>query len=205
VTVSAASTLPLVPARFSQTPRATNTATGAGALLSNTNGLFNTANGAFALLGNTTGSGNTAIGEEALRQNIDGGNNVAIGASGSLAVNTTGSANTAIGAAAMANNTIGNFNIALGSNAGLNLTAGDNNIEIGNVGVAGESNTIRIGDPAIHAAIFLAGITTMTPAMPNQMVLVNPVSGQLGSADIPSSGHQHEPREYCCWRSSARF
>jgi hypothetical protein len=165
-----------------------NTATGAGALLSNTNGLFNTANGAFALLGNTTGSGNTAIGEEALRQNIDGGNNVAIGASGSLAVNTTGSANTAIGAAAMANNTIGNFNIALGSNAGLNLTAGDNNIEIGNVGVAGESNTIRIGDPAIHAAIFLAGITTMTPAMPNQMVLVNPVSGQLGSADIPSSG-----------------
>jgi hypothetical protein len=165
-----------------------NTATGAGALLSNTNGLFNTANGAFALLGNTTGSGNTAIGEEALRQNIDGGNNVAIGASGSLAVNTTGSANTAIGAAAMANNTIGNFNIALGSNAGLNLTAGDNNIEIGNVGVAGESNTIRIGDPAIHAAIFLAGITTMTPAMPNQMMLVNPVSGQLGSADIPSSG-----------------
>jgi trimeric autotransporter adhesin len=165
-----------------------NTATGAGALLSNTKGLFNTANGAFALLGNTTGSGNTAIGEEALRQNIDGGNNVAIGASGSLAVNTTGSANTAIGAAAMANNTIGNFNIALGSNAGLNLTAGDNNIEIGNVGVAGESNTIRIGDPVIHAAIFMAGITTMTPAMPNQMVLVNPASGQLGSADIPSSG-----------------
>jgi hypothetical protein len=43
------------------------------------------------------------------------------------------------------NNTVGGGNIGLGANAGINLTTGDNNIDIGNVGVAGESNTIRIG------------------------------------------------------------
>ena len=42
-------------------------------------------------------------------------------------------------------NTTGNNNIALGDNAGINLTTGSNNIDIGNNGVAGESNTIRIG------------------------------------------------------------
>ena len=39
----------------------------------------------------------------------------------------------------------GSSNIALGYFAGTNLTTGDNNIDIGNFGVAGESNTIRIG------------------------------------------------------------
>jgi trimeric autotransporter adhesin len=34
----------------------------------------------------------------------------------------------------------------------------------------------------------MAGITAMTPAAPNQAVLVDPVTGQLGSADIASFG-----------------
>ena len=85
-------------------------------------------------------------------------------------------------------NTVGSGNIALGYQAGAALTTGNNNIAISNMGVAGESNTIRIGDPAIHAATFLAGITAMSPAAPNQAVLVNPATGQLGSADTSSFG-----------------
>ena len=83
-------------------------------------------------------------------------------------------------------NITGNGNIALGANAGLNLTTGDNNIDIGNSGVAGESSMIRIGDLAVHEGIFLAGITAMTPEAPNQAVLVDPTTGQLGSVDVGS-------------------
>ena len=53
--------------------------------------------------------------------------------------------NTANGYQALVNNTTGSNNIALGFHAGVNLTTGNNNIDIGNAGVAGESNTIRIG------------------------------------------------------------
>ena len=44
----------------------------------------------------------------------------------------------------------------MAASAGINLTTGDNNIDIGNDGVAGESGTIQIGDPDIHESIFLA-------------------------------------------------
>ena len=38
-------------------------------------------------------------------------------------------------------NTTGSSNIAVGANAGANLTIGSNNIDIGNAGIAAESNT----------------------------------------------------------------
>ena len=55
-----------------------------------------------------------------------------------MELNFTGINNTANGAFALFNIT-GNGNIALGANAGVNLTTGDDNIDIGNIGVAGES------------------------------------------------------------------
>ena len=58
----------------------------------------------------------------------------------------------------MLDNTTGSNNIALGYEAGENLTTGSNNMDIGNLGVAAESNTIRIGTQGTQTATFIAGI-----------------------------------------------
>jgi hypothetical protein len=163
-----------------------NTAEGQNALFSLGTGSGNTAVGWFSLDSVTSGSFNTGVGAGTLPLNAGDGN-TAVGV-GALLSNTSGNSNTANGGLALSSNTSGTGNIAIGYQAGSSLTTGDNNIDIGNVGAAGELKTIRIGDPAIHAAIFIAGITPMTPATPNQVVLVDPASGQLGSADIPSFG-----------------
>ena len=162
------------------------TAEGCNALQSLTTGLGNTGIGWYSLFGNSTGSYNTAIGAGALDLN-NADNNTAVGTA-ALLLNTTGIQNTANGSFALYNNGVGGGNIAIGYQAGSALTTGNNNIAIGNIGAAGESNTIRIGDPAIHSGIFVAGITAMSPAAPNQAVLVDPATSQLGSADISSFG-----------------
>ena len=136
-----------------------NTAVGAGALLSNTTGTVNVANGAFALFSNTTGSDNTATGFDALIHNM------------------TGNLNTAVGTLALAGNTTGSVNIALGGIAGQNLTTGNYNIDIGNTGVAGDSNTIRIGDDN-QGATFIGGVYGVSVA--GLGVAMNS-SGQLGT------------------------
>ncbi len=205
-----------------------NTATGAGALLSNTNGDRNTANGTFALLNNTTGNSNTAEGWRALFQNTTGDRNTASGretllsnttgfentATGSVALenNITGNDNTATGFAALNSNTTGalntangtgalvnsngDLNIALGFGAGVNLTTGNNNIDIGNLGVAAEANIIRIGtevavtDPfgvihPAHTATYIAGIND-ADAIGGEAVFVTS-AGKLGTISVPSS------------------
>jgi Chaperone of endosialidase len=138
-----------------------NTATGAGALLSNTTGSGNTADGAFALLSNATGFRNAATGRLALFNNTTGSFNTAHGVD-ALYSNTTGDGNTANGLSALAFNTTGAFNIALGTSAGQNLTTGDRNIDIGNLGVANEGNTIRIGTTGDQSATYIAGIAGQT-------------------------------------------
>lgn len=133
-----------------------NTATGDKALVANTTGIANTATGASALVSNDTGSFNTAQGTGTLAFNTGGGENTAIG-EGALAVNAIGNNNTAIGASALYNTT-GNNNVALGFHAGYSLTTGDDNINIGNPGVPGDANTIRIGDSAHQSTTVIAGI-----------------------------------------------
>jgi hypothetical protein len=172
-----------------------NTATGAGALLSNTTGNPNTANGAFALFSNTEGTFNTATGDRVLFSNTVGSNNVGNGAT-ALSNNTVGTDNTADGAFALVNNVTGNFNtadgtnalvhnttgnnnIAVGFSAGDNLTTGDNNIDIGAEGVADESNTIRIG--ANQRQIFIAGIRGATTANANAIPVLIDSAGQIGT------------------------
>jgi hypothetical protein len=153
-----------------------NTATGSEALVSNTTGGLNTATGYSALAVNTTGSNNTANGFETLVNNTTGNSNTAAGFN-VLHNNVTGNDNTAEGYQALLNTT-GSSNIAVGSSAGTNLTTGSNNIDIGNDGVAGESNTIRIGTNGTQTATFLAGIRGV-PITGGQAVGING-SGQLG-------------------------
>jgi Chaperone of endosialidase len=182
-------------ALFSNTTGIANTATGVNALLNNTTGNENTANGERALLNNTTGFLNTATGVNALFSNTIGRLNTATG-SGALFGNTTGASNTANGGAALFFNTTGNnnvavgdtallrnstgsSNIALGPKAGRNLTTGNNNIDIGNMGVAGESNTIRIGTTGTQTATFIAGISGATVA--NGVGVIIDTDGHLGT------------------------
>ncbi len=157
-----------------------NSAFGDAALRSNTTGQVNAAFGASALNANTIGQFNSAFGANALQSNTTGNNNNALGFI-ALKANATGNNNNnAFGTSALQNLTSGSSNIAIGQNAGSNLTAAESNdIYIGNTGVAGESNIIRIGDPAVQTATFLAGISGATSAS-GVAVLVNP-SGQLGT------------------------
>ncbi len=154
-----------------------NTADGTGALFANTTGGENTASGADALGDNTTGDFNTANGSAALLRNRSGNNNTANGG-GALSGNTTGSNNTADGVNALLNNRLGDQNIALGSSAGSNTT-GSNNIDIGNVGIRGESNRIRIGTLGNHTDTFIAGISGVTVA--EGVAVIIDANGQLGT------------------------
>jgi len=70
----------------------------------------------------------------------------------------------------------------VGFDAGTNLTTGSNNIDVGNVGIAAEADTIRIGTQGTQVRSFIAGING-TPVT-GSAVVAN-AAGQLGIA--PSS------------------
>jgi hypothetical protein len=135
------------------------------------------------------GEDNTAIGAGALGSDSTGNGfgNTAIGAD-ALGSNTECSVNTAIGSNVLSHITNGGENIALGEarpedrylGAGSALTGdSSDNIDIGNVGVAGEQRKIRIGTKNRHTATFVAGIrgVTLFDAIP---VRIND-QGKLGT------------------------
>jgi hypothetical protein len=136
-----------------------NTAFGSQTLVYNTTGGDNTAIGYQALAFNNAGNQNSACGRQALFSNTGGNFNTAIGRS-ALYSDLTGDNNVACGYNALYNNT-GAFNIAIGTGAGFSLTNGNLNIDIGNSGIAGEGNTIRIGDIG-QSATYIAGIAGQT-------------------------------------------
>jgi hypothetical protein len=171
-----------------------NTAVGSQALYSDQIGFGNTAVGWQALFnynetdeGDPFGNRNTAVGYQALYSATVGGRNTATGVE--ALYNDRGCCcfrgyfNTATGDSALRNNTSGSNNIALGADAGINLTTGDFNIDIGNDGFADESNTIRIGTQGTQTRTFIAGISG-TALGSGVAVRVN-ANGRLGTA--PSS------------------
>jgi trimeric autotransporter adhesin len=165
------------------TPISSNTAIGASALsaftpLANSN----TAIGAFALHANQDGGYNTAIGDSAQLNNLSANANTAIGRR-ALYFNQAGSGNTGVGFDALFNAS-GNNNIAIGKFAGDLLTSGSDNIAIGNQGVAGESGTIRLGDPAVQTQAFIAGIRNITPVSSDVLPVIIDVNGQLGTSSV---------------------
>src|ERR1022692_318398 len=179
-----------------------NSAFGYGALYADTTGIQNEAFGIDALIANSTGSGNSAFGGGALAKNTTGGTSGTTGGNSAfgnfalyisttaggnsafgysaLTVDTTGNNNVAVGDAALAKLTTGSSNIAVGTGAGGNLDGAESgNIYVGNSGIAGESDTIRIGYIGTITAAFIAGISGKTS--PNGVdVLVNG-TGQLGT------------------------
>ena len=163
---------------YDNTTGSLNTAAGANALFSNTTGVENTAIGFDALNINTTGNHNTATGVFVLGINSTGNNNTADGY-GALFHNTIGNSNTAIGRHALFKNTIGDENIALGVSAGSALTIGNNNIDIGNGGLAGEANTIRIGATGTQTNTYIAGISGVTVA--GGVGVIVDANGHLGT------------------------
>jgi hypothetical protein len=167
-------------ALFSNTEGAANTANGFTALQNNTIGGFNTANGFQALQNNDTGSDNTATGAAALAQNSAGNDNTANGLS-ALFSNTEGNLNTAVGRDALFANTVGDNNTALGAFAGSSLAGNsNNNIDIGNTGVAFESDTIRLGSE-FQTRTFIAGIRGVTTGIADAVNVVIDSNGQLGT------------------------
>ena len=154
-----------------------NTAIGSGALSSNLTGSNNTATGSSALF-SSRGSNNTADGHFALFINTSGHENTATGES-ALFLNGKGHRNTADGQGALSSNQTGSLNIGLGYQAGSALTTGSNNIAIGNVGMAAESNTIRIGTPGTQQATYVAGISGV--AVAGGVGVVIDTNGQLGT------------------------
>jgi hypothetical protein len=155
-----------------------NTAEGTQALQSLVSGgADNTAIGFQALFHATDSIQNTATGFRALA-NSTGDFDVAIGYQAALG-NTLGDHNTAVGFNALLKNTTGDNNIAVGNGAGANLTIGDDNIDIGNTGVAGETETIRIGTAGLQRRAFIIGIRGVP--IVGSTVVVN-TSGQLGVA-----------------------
>jgi hypothetical protein len=134
-----------------------NTANGWAALYANLSGFYNTADGAQALYNNSSGYYNTANGYYALFANTTGYYNTANGAN-ALDLNQAGNGNTADGALALCSNTTGSNNVALGFGAGYYVTTGSSNIDIGNPGLATDTNLIRIGNT--QSQTFLTGVVT---------------------------------------------
>ena len=147
------------------------------------------ATGALSLRSTTTGFYNTATGVSALYSNTTGYYNVASGVS-ALFYNVVGHDNTAEGFQALLKNK-GSSNIGIGSNAGANLTSGSNNIDIGNLGVAGDAAKIRIGKQGTQTATYIAGIYGKTVASGTKVAVMIDSTGKLGTV-VSSARFKHE-------------
>jgi hypothetical protein len=187
-------------ALYQNTTGADNTATGTSALTANTSGSNNSAYGWDTLQNNTTGNSNAAIGSSALAANTTGANNTAFGAnalwsntvgkgnagqgSNALYSNTTGIRNLGIGSNALYGNVSGSYNIAMGFDAGYDQTTGNDTIYIANMGVAGESQTLRLGTQGTSGVVGSGILTTYIAGVATSQVTGSAVyvtsSGQLG-------------------------
>ena len=104
--------------------------------------------------------------------------------------NTTGDDNTANGFDALVSNTTGSNNTATVVRscnatvlAKLVHSHGNNNIDIGNAGVAGEANTIRIGTQGTQTQTFIAGISRCQLCQWRRQ-LSSDANGQLGTSRL---------------------
>jgi trimeric autotransporter adhesin len=148
-------------------------------------GVSSTGIGSDALRRLTSGSTNTSLGAGSLQGCTTAANNVALGGSALSALTAGQGGNVAVGTAALDNLDTGRRNIAIGTIAGNTYTTTESdNILIGNTGVVGDANTMRIGTTgsgtAQQNATFIAGIAGTTIAN-TAAVLISTVTEQLGT------------------------
>ena len=131
----------------------------------------------------TTGSSNTSVGYQSSTEIYSGSSNCGFGDK-SLFLLETGDENCGFGDLSLAGIVTGSNNTALGSQAGTAHTLADSsNIDIGHTGVAGSSNTIRIGTDGSGSGeqdtTYIAGVYQVKPAA-SEIVTID-ANGQLGS------------------------
>ena len=142
---------------------------------------------------NTTGpTDNVAYGEGALFNGslTLGGGNVGIGYFAGFNI-TTGSSNLFLGTESGRNLTTGTNNIILSDDgSGQRYTSSESyNILIANLGIAGETGSIRIGSAGNQSKCFIAGIRGVTTANNNAIPVLVDSLGQLGTV---SSSIRHK-------------
>jgi hypothetical protein len=171
---------------FLNTTGGNNVALGFGALNGNVTGSNNVAMG-FGSLTNSTVSDLTAVGHLSLGNNTTGTNNTALG-NRAILNNTSGANNTAVGASALLNLATGANNIAVGVSSGIALVGAEsNNIYIGNLGVAAESATIRLGTLGTQTRNFQAGIRGIVTGVADAIAVLIDSTGQLGTVSSSKS------------------
>ena len=169
-----------------------NTGIGRGVLESLTTGEYNVTIGNSSGDAITIGDNNTFLGGLAGTDLIDKSSNTGIGYQ-SLTSLVHGESNTALGSISGLSLNAGDYNILLGYGAGSNYVANcSSNIIIGNLGVAGESNKIRIGrfgtGNRLQNKCFIAAIYGITPDVVGARITLTDSDGQLGTAAALTNG-----------------
>ncbi len=139
-------------------------------------GTHNTGLGFSVMNFTSSGSDNTGTGAAVLAAVTTGSNNSGFG-SVSLLRLTTGSNNTGCGFQAGSFLTTGTSNTFIGASSGNNITTTNGNTMIDNTGVAGDTNTIRIGYQATRN--FQFGIRGITPDANDAIPVFVSSTGQL--------------------------
>src|SRR6185295_16374991 len=83
---------------------------------------------------------------------------------------------------ALDSNTSGSSNVAIGLEAGNVPTNPSNSIFIGNLGLAADTTTIKIGTQGTQTSAFMAGIRGITTAANDAVAVLVSSTGQLGTA-----------------------
>jgi hypothetical protein len=154
-------------------------------------GTFNTFLGAGAGFHTNGGDTNTAFGYAAFYVNVTGNGNTALGYQALASAGTSN--NTAVGDCALCNAT-GSDNIGIGYSAGTSQGSGSHNIYIGNPGVNGESNTIRIGNAAFQdGGTIITGISGL--GAPGGAPVYVTGGGRLGTTTVSSRRFKQDIRD----------
>jgi hypothetical protein len=154
--------------------------------------LFNNS-GTVSTLNVTDGLGNTFIGLLSGNSSISGSGNTGLGFDAGAVISSANN-NTLIGGGSGSHLTTGSQNVALGELAGsvwLNGTE-TNNVALGNQGIVGDNNIIRLGVPVTggsqtaHTANFQGGISGVTVAASSPIAIT--ANGQISDLGFGTSG-----------------